>query len=647
VLVFRIYSLKQVHGFKGSLSMDENYNILIVEDEESLLKLFSEFLSQKGYRVDTASNGAVACEKLQGHIYDLVLIDLKLPDMNGIELVKLVKENSPDTISVIVSGHATIELTLDAISLGAFDFLLKPIQLAKLAIVVENGLERRKITLQNKKLISELQIAKKNLEAGIQKRTKQMEKSEHRFRTLYDSAPDVYYTVDMRGNIIDCNKMAAEFFGTTKRGLKNKHLLDLYTSDNFELVTKMVPTPDSKGGKVRHQEVLVKKSDGAVANVEINSNLLCDKDGKVTGALTIQRDITARKKAEDLLRESVERYRTIFQTAEVALIEAHFSELKSALGKLKDQGITKWTEYFKKNPDFVRSAAELLKVVDVNEATIKLFEAERKEELLGPTAGMLTNITSRYFRNVLTAITTGRKNLQAEAVYKTLKGTEIHTLVSLAIPKKDAKFKNLLISLVDITERKKTEHEKDMLLEKLHHLNKQLETLAVTDGLTKLYNHRFFMETLNREFSRSRRMSMPLAMLMADIDNFKNFNDTYGHQLGDEILINVANMLKSSRRGSDIVARYGGEEFVLLLPDTRLEQAAIVAEKLRKCVEESSIDSRRRKLKITISLGVSAMEKNSLRNPKDLLILADKALYKAKRGGKNKVCKVEEGASLA
>ena len=505
-MVFRIYSLKQVHNFKGSLSMDKNYIILIVEDDESLSKLFSEFLSLKGYRVDTALNGAVACEKLQGHIYDLVLIDLKLPDMNGIELIKLVKENSPDTISVIISGHATIELTLDAITLGAFDFLLKPVQLTKLAIVVENGLEQRKITLQNKKLISELQIAKKNLEAGIRKRAKQMEKSEQRFRTLYDSAPDVYYTVDMRGNIIDCNKMAIEFFSTTKRELKNKHLLDLYTSDNFELVTKMVPTSDAKSGKVRHQEVVVKKADGAVANVEINSNLLYDKDGKVTGALTIQRDITARKKAEELLRESVERYRTIFQTAEVALIEVDFSQLKSALWKRKDQGVTKWTEYFEKNPDFVRSAAELLNVVDVNEAAIKLFEAERKEELLGLAANMLTNPTSRYFRNLLAAITMGRKNLQAEAVYQTLKGSEIHTLVSLAIPRENAKFKNLLISLVNITERKKSEEEKDMLLEKLHHLNKQLETLAVTDGLTSLYNHRFFMETLNREFSRSRRM---------------------------------------------------------------------------------------------------------------------------------------------
>lgn len=645
MLAFRIHSLKHVHNFKGSLSMDENYFILIVEDEESLSKLFSEFLSQQGYRVDTVSNGAAAREKLQGHIYDLVLIDLKLPDMNGIELIKLVKESSPDTISVIISGHATIELTLDAISLGAFDFLLKPVQLAKLAIVVENGLERRKITMQNKKLISELQIAKKNLEAGIRKRTDQVEKSEQRFRTLYDSAPDVYYTVDMRGNIIDCNKMATDFFCTSKRQLKNKHLLDLYTSDNFELVTKMVPTPDGKGGKVRHQEVLVKKADGSVANVEINSNLLYDKDGKVTGALTIQRDITARKKAEELLRESEEKYRTIIQTAEVALIEVDFSELSSALRKLKEQGITKWAAYFRKNPDFVRSAQKLLKILDANEAAIKLFEAEHKEELLDPAADMLTNMTSHYFSNFLTAITMGHKNFQSEAVQQTLKGAQLHTLVSIAIPKKDAKFKNLLISLVDITARKKTEQEKDMLLEKLHHLNKQLETLAVTDGLTRLYNHRFFMETLNREFSRSRRMSMPLALLMADIDNFKNFNDTFGHHLGDEILINVAEALKSSRRGSDTVARYGGEEFVLLLPDTGLEQAVIVGEKLRKCVEESSIDSDEGQLKITISLGVSAMEKNSLRNPKDLLILADKALYQAKREGKNKVCKVKEGAA--
>jgi two-component system cell cycle response regulator len=452
--------------------------------------------------------------------------------------------------------------------------------------------------------------------------------------------------VDMRGNIIDCNKMATEFFGTSKRELKNKHLLDLYTSDNFELVTKMVPTADGKGGKVRHQEVIVKKADGSVANVEINSNLLYDKDDKVTGALTIQRDITARKKAEELLRESEDRYRTIFQTAEVALVEIDYSALKSALRKLKDQGVTKWTAYFEKQSDFARSAAEMLKIVDVNEATIKLFEAERKAELLKPAAKTLINLSSKHFSDLLAAIAMGRKNFQTEAVDQTLKGAEIHTLLSLAIPRKNAKFKNLLVSLVNITQRKKTEEEKDMLLEKLHHLNKQLETLAVTDGLTRLYNHRFFMETLNREFSRSRRMSMPLALLMADIDNFKNFNDTYGHQLGDEILINVADVLKNSRRGSDIVARYGGEEFVLLLPDTGLEQAATVAEKLRKCMEESSINSDQGKLNITISLGAAAMEKNSLRKPKDLLILADKALYQAKREGKNRVCKVEEGAAL-
>ncbi len=307
--------------------MSEQYFILIVEDDKSLVKLFSEFITQKGYHVDIALTGTEALNKLSGHSYDLLLIDLKLPDMNGIELVKWVKNNSPDTITVILSGHATIELTLDAISLGAFDFLLKPVELAKLNIVIENGLERRKIILQNKKLIQELRIAKKDLEARMRHRAVQLKKSESKFRSLYDQAPDVYYTVNTRGQIIDCNKMATEFFGVSKRELKSMHLLDLYTSDNFELVAKMVPSPDGKGGKVRHQEVKVKRADGSIADVEINSNILYDADNKVIGALTIQRDITARKKAEERLSESEERYRTIFQTAEVGLIDKSMARM--------------------------------------------------------------------------------------------------------------------------------------------------------------------------------------------------------------------------------------------------------------------------------------------------------------------------------
>ena len=625
--------------------MSDKYIILVVDDDEALRKLYTEYLTTTGLHVDSAATGAEAAEKLQGHAYDLVLIDLKLPDMNGIELLKLVRKNSPDTIPVILSGHATIELTIEAISLGAFDFLLKPVQLPRLSVVIQNGLERRRILLQNKKLISELQIAKQNLEAGIRQRTEQLKKSEQKFRTLYDNAPDVYYTVDTRGRIIDCNKMATEFFGCTRRELKAKHLLDLYTSDNFELVSSMVPTPDGQGGKVRHQEVTVKRSDGSVACVEINSNMLYDSDGTVIGALTIQRDITARKSAEEALRESEERYRTIFQTAEVALLEVEFDQLKAALDKLREQGKRDWKKYLSRNPDFLTFAGSMLRVVDANRAAIKLFKAESKNTLLGEFPNLFSQPDSGVQRDFIRAIAEEHDTFQAEGAFSTIGAGKVHTLISLTIPRNEANFRNLLISLVDITERRKTEEEKDQLLSKLHQLNKQLETLAVTDGLTKLYNHRFFMETINREFSRSHRMGLSLALLIADIDDFKSFNDTYGHQLGDEILVKVSEVLSTARRGSDIVARYGGEEFVLLLPDTSLEQAVALAEKLREKVASTDIESKEGKLHVTISLGAYAMERSSLRNPKELLILADKALYRAKRAGKNRVCTIEEGAA--
>src|SRR3990172_119411 len=224
------------------LPMSDSYLILAVEDDVALRTLYAEYLENKGYRVDTAATGTEGMDKMKSHVFDLVLIDLRLPDMNGIDILKQIRDKSPDTVSIVLSGHATLELTIEAISLGAFDFLIKPVQLAKLQLTVENGLEKRKISLHNQKLISELRIAKKNLEATIQERTEQMKKSEQKFRNLYDNAPDVYYTVDTRGRIIDCNKMASEFFGASKKELKAKHLLDLYTSDNFEKVASMVPT---------------------------------------------------------------------------------------------------------------------------------------------------------------------------------------------------------------------------------------------------------------------------------------------------------------------------------------------------------------------------------------------------------------------
>ncbi|HRS97772.1 MAG TPA: sensor domain-containing diguanylate cyclase, partial [Smithella sp.] len=164
--------------------------------------------------------------------------------------------------------------------------------------------------------------------------------------------------------------------------------------------------------------------------------------------------------------------------------------------------------------------------------------------------------------------------------------------------------------------------------------NARLFDLATTDGLTKLYVHRYFQLLLDQEIKSSIRHNKRFSMIMMDIDNFKNFNDTYGHLLGDKVLRDVARTLKKISRPEDIVARYGGEEFVMILPETDAQQAMMVAEKIRTTVERLEIVHNGKTLHLTISLGVAAFPKHA-REKEDLIRLADLALYASKHRGKN------------
>lgn len=166
--------------------------------------------------------------------------------------------------------------------------------------------------------------------------------------------------------------------------------------------------------------------------------------------------------------------------------------------------------------------------------------------------------------------------------------------------------------------------------------NAGLFDLATTDGLTKLFVHRYFQLLLENEIERSRRYDRPLALVMMDIDNFKHFNDTYGHPMGDEVLKSVGRLLREKIRTVDIAARYGGEEFVLVLPETDIQQALITCEKIRRNVEQMRIPQGHAQLQVTVSLGVAAFPQHALEK-KSLISSADEALYVSKRAGKNRV----------
>ena len=162
-------------------------------------------------------------------------------------------------------------------------------------------------------------------------------------------------------------------------------------------------------------------------------------------------------------------------------------------------------------------------------------------------------------------------------------------------------------------------------------MNATLIELSETDKLTGLKNRRYFQEKLEEQLSNNEKSASPFSLFILDIDHFKKVNDTFGHQVGDEVLAQLAQLLKNQARSLDIVARYGGEEFVVILPETDQNEAKAIAEQLRQAVEQAKWQTGR----ITVSVGIATAIKTD--NETTILQRADKALYASKENGRNHV----------
>ena len=177
--------------------------------------------------------------------------------------------------------------------------------------------------------------------------------------------------------------------------------------------------------------------------------------------------------------------------------------------------------------------------------------------------------------------------------------------------------------------------ERAHLFESIQKANERLEHLAITDGLTGLFNHRHFRERLEDEFERAKRYSLPLSCLIMDIDDFKKLNDTYGHLAGDNVLREISERTSQSVRKSDIVARYGGEEFVVIMPQTGIEGVKSEAERIRKNIADSPFTGLSSDVHTTVSVGIAVLDHDNMLDCEALIRVADSALYESKSKGKN------------
>jgi two-component system, cell cycle response regulator len=168
-------------------------------------------------------------------------------------------------------------------------------------------------------------------------------------------------------------------------------------------------------------------------------------------------------------------------------------------------------------------------------------------------------------------------------------------------------------------------------------LQRNLYDSATRDGLTHLYNKKYFLDAIAKEFAYADRHKVPLALVMIDVDHFKRINDTYGHQCGDYVLQRLGQLMTEAVRAEDVLVRYGGEEFAILLRECIEDQAVLLSERLRRMVESAEFVFNGQRVRVTISLGIAALRDGEFPTPEALIASADQYLYRAKENGRNKV----------
>jgi len=466
----------------------EKERILIVDDDKILCEHLKSGLAGEGYEVCTVNRAQDAIESVKKQAFNLVLMDLILPDIQGGALMRTLSNYTPETSFIVSTGFATISSAIEALKIGAYDYITKPFDIDHLKLVIKRGLEKQQLTVSNRSLIERLEKEKVKLEIIM----------------------DAYNRI---GGIYDLDELA-----------------DFVTSRALQ-----------------------------IAEAERSSLMVIDE------------------KTQELV-------------------------LKGSKGMEKDKLTTLRVRIGEFIAGWVAKQGEALLVRDIDDDP--RFKLASKNKYKTKSFISLPLKTDNHVVGVM----------NVTDKFATMK----------VFTEEDLKYLQLLA------------HQTVIQIENIR-LCEKLASLAVTDALTGVFNHRYFQEQLSREIQRATRYNHDLSLLIFDIDNFKSYNDHYGHLEGDRVLKQVSAAAKKCVRTVDMVCRYGGDEFVVILPATNITGALFVAEKIRESVEmmDFVVKEKNSVIRVTVSGGVAAYAEGMQKE--ELVAGADRQLYHAKTDGGNRM----------
>jgi diguanylate cyclase (GGDEF)-like protein/PAS domain S-box-containing protein len=610
--------------------------VLLVENDLADVKLtnyFSVKTNQKQFELIRVNQIEDGLNYLRHHYSDIVLLDLNLSNSDGLNTLRKVQTIITEIPIIVFTEVEEEEIAIAALKEGAQDYLVKgeiSHQLLKKSIF--SAIERKKVEQDNLQLISSLNQSQELLE------------------TVTNSTSVLIWMTDAEGNSTFFNQAWLNFTGQT---LETTIIAGWMARIHPEDIPKCLDAYQSalekfSGFQIEYRLLRFDRKYRWVLNTAVRRYT---SDGKLAGLVGSCLDITQRKQIEDKLIQQAESNRIL-------------AEITQNIHSSLDLDVILQTAV---EEVYQLLQAEKIFIVKVHENHLLTLLFESVSTDLSPSCEISTtaNLSIDEFSENCDKLTAGKIVAQ-----ENVEPIRVVTKNDTPLPKipysillvpiiSEAKLWGLLcaeqaslsgpwqfedIKLLDrVAKQLGVAIKQSELYRQLEEANKELEKLSVIDELTKVANRRKFNRYIASEWQRLAREKAPLALILCDIDYFKLYNDTYGHQAGDRCLKLVAQAIsKAVKRPADLVARYGGEEFAVVLPNTSIEGAEYLAQQIRLYVEalqlphiNSSVD-----LYITLSLGVSGCipKHNSVFDA--LIAAADSGLYQAKELGRNQVVRL-------